>query len=310
MQACPHARPTDLPIVRRGSDAAHMPTPALTFVRLARPAERASARRRQIGGDRSATIGAVFSVDDRERLRERVLEIAASDARVVAGAVLGSLALDGGDRWSDLDLMFAVADGVPVTDVLAAWTTSLAGEFDAVQLFDLPVASTIYRVFLLPGCLQFDLSLVPAPEFAAAGPKFRLLFGAAVEKPYGPPQDPRELFGLAVHHALRARFAIERGREWQAEYWISGVRDYGLSLACRRRDLPAHHGRGFDDLPLDVLDKFSGAVVRSLEREELLRALSIAIAGLLSESAGVHELARQVEPQLQELTRAVTLDDA
>jgi hypothetical protein len=45
----------------------------------------------------------VFSVEDRQRVHDRVLELAAADDRVVAGAVVGSLA-DGGDRWSDLDL--------------------------------------------------------------------------------------------------------------------------------------------------------------------------------------------------------------
>ncbi len=57
----------------------------------------------------------MFSIKDRERVRDRVLQLAASDARVVAGAVVGSLALDEGDRWSDLDLTFAVADDLPIT---------------------------------------------------------------------------------------------------------------------------------------------------------------------------------------------------
>jgi len=48
--------------------------------------------------------------------------MASNDPRVVAGAVLGSLAHDEGDRWSDLDLMFAVANDVPVTLVLEAST--------------------------------------------------------------------------------------------------------------------------------------------------------------------------------------------
>jgi predicted nucleotidyltransferase len=243
----------------------------------------------------------MFSIKDRERVRDRVLELASSDARVVAGAVVGSLALGEGDRWSDLDLMFAVADGTPVLDVLDDWTRILVDEFDAVQLFDLPSGSSLYRVFLLRGCLQFDLSCTPASQFGASGPKFRMLFGSAVEKPYAPPPPARELFGYAVHHALRARFCIERGRYWQAEYWISSIRDNALSLACRRRGLPVHYGRGFDDLPADVRDAFRDALVGSLERDELLRALGCAIAGLLREAGEVQELAANVEPQLREL---------
>jgi hypothetical protein len=249
----------------------------------------------------------MFSVKDREHVRDFVLDLATSDARVVAGAVVGSLAHHQGDRWSDLDLTFSVADGLPVLDVLNDWTDRLIGEFDAVHLFDLPSEASIYRVFLLPGCLQFDLSFTPAAEFGARGTNFRLLFGSAVEKPYTQPPTPHELFGYAVHHALRARFCIERGRCWQAEYWISGVRDYGLSLACLRRDLPARNGRGFDDLPADVHAAFGDALARSLERDELLRALKRAIAGLLGEAdlvQGIQDMAAKVEPQLRELTVA------
>jgi hypothetical protein len=244
----------------------------------------------------------MFTVEERDRVRDRVLELASSDARVVAGAVVGSLALSEGDRWSDLDLTFAVADGVPVDDVLDDWSESLVAEFDAVHLFDLPSGASIYRVFLLPGCLQFDLSFTPEAEFAARSPKFRLVFGGAVERPYPPPPSAHELFGYAVHHALRARFCIERGRYWQAEYWISGVRDYALGLACRARGLPAREARGFDDLPADVHDGFADSLVRSLERGELLRALASAVGGLLREATDVPEIAAKVEPQLRELT--------
>jgi hypothetical protein len=94
---------------------------------------------------------------------------------------------------------------------------------------------------------------------------------------------------------------IERGRYWQAEYWISGLRDHALSLACRRRSLPARHGRGFDDLPADVRDGFADALVSSFEPDELLRALGSAIAGLLGETSEVGELATKSEPELRAL---------
>jgi hypothetical protein len=243
----------------------------------------------------------MFSIQDRDHIRDHVLELAASDARVVAGAIVGSLALDDGDRWSDLDLTFAVADEFSIFDVLEDWTHHLVQQFDAAHLFDLPSGPSIYRVFLLPGRLQFDLSFTPASRFGAAGPKFKLLFGSAVERPYTQPPTAKELFGYAVHHALRARFCIERNRFWHAEYWISGTRDYALSLACRRRGLPAVHGRGFDDLPPDVQEVFVSALVTSLERGELLRALRCVIEGLLSETDQAQELAAKVEPQLREL---------
>jgi uncharacterized protein DUF4157 len=52
------------------------------------------------------------------------LQLAADDDRVVAAAAMGSLAVDRGDRFSDLDLTFGIADEVPVSAVLADWTTA------------------------------------------------------------------------------------------------------------------------------------------------------------------------------------------
>jgi hypothetical protein len=246
--------------------------------------------------------GHVFSVQDRDRIRDRVLAFAEADKRIVAGAIVGSLALNEGDRWSDLDLTFGVADNFSIFDVLEDWTRQIVDEFDAAHLFDLPSGASIYRVFLLPNCLQFDLSFTPASKFGATSPRFRLLFGNAVEKPYLQSQSAQELFGYAVHHALRARFCIERGRFWQAEYWISSTRDYALAIACHQRALPTSYGRGFDNLPSDVLEPFKSAFVSALKREELLRALKAAIEGLLHVSVEVQELATKVAPQLRQLT--------
>jgi hypothetical protein len=243
----------------------------------------------------------VFTVEQRDAVRERVLDLAHADERVVAGAEVGSLALGGGDRWSDLDLTFALADGVHVDEVLEDWSLRLDSELGAVHLFDLPSGGAIYRVFLLPGCLQLDISFAPAAIWGAGGPKFRLLFGSAGEREFAPPPAAHELLGYGVHHVVRARFNIERAQYWQAEYWVSEARAYALSLACRRRGLPARYARGFDDLPPEVQEEFEGAMVKSLDRDELLRALKVATAGLIREADEARDLADRVEAQLLEL---------
>ena len=244
----------------------------------------------------------MFSVEDRDRVRNHVLRMAEADPRVVAAAVVGGLADGPGDRWSDLDLTFGVDDAASVDNVLEEWTREVAAELGGIHLFDVPAGAAIYRVFLLPGCLQFDLSFAPASVFGARGPRFRLLFGSAVELPQWSPVSADELFGLGVHHALRARFSIERGRWWQAEHWISGVREQAFLLACRRRGLEG--GRSFDDLPAEALEAFASSLVRALEPEELDRALRSAISVLQHESEDAAELASAVEAQLQALASA------
>src|SRR2546421_964620 len=169
----------------------------------------------------------VFTVEQRDALRERVLRLAEEDGRVVAGAAVGSLAVGDGDRFSDLDLTFGIADHAAVTEVLDDWTTTLIDELGALQLADLVRDPTIYRVFLLPDALQFDLSMTPAGHFRPAGPRFRLLFG---ETAAGEPEVPRPpgglfiptpagaggIFGWGALYAPHARACIDRRRGWPA----------------------------------------------------------------------------------------------
>jgi hypothetical protein len=125
------------------------------------------------------------------------------------------------------------------------------------------------------------------------------LFGTTIEKPFIGPPPARELFGYAIHHAVRAQVCIERGRYWQAAYWISSLRDNAMTLACRRLGLPAYYGRGFDELPEDMRRGFADALVRSLDRVELLRSLSCAVEALLRQGGEAGDLPVTIEPRLR-----------
>jgi hypothetical protein len=240
----------------------------------------------------------VFTVEQRDALREHVLQLAEEDERVVAGAAVGSLAVDGGDRFSDLDLTFGVADHVPTAEVLDDWTRTLIGERDAVQLADLERGPTTYRVFLLPDALQFDLSLTPAAQFRPAGPRFRLLFGETAADDSDVPAPPvvgnlsiptpavaHDIFGWGVIYALHARACIERARVWQAEHYVGAVRDHALSLACLREGVAAAQARGYDDLSAETLGRLEAAHVRAVEPGALRAALAASVRALMREGA-------------------------
>lgn len=250
----------------------------------------------------------MFSVERRDAVRQRLLEVAEEDEHVVAAAEVGSLALGGGDRWSDLDLTLGVA-GATVEAVLDGWTRSLRDEFDGIPLVDLAREPTTYRVFLLPDELQVDLSATPAAEFRPAGPRFRLLFGETVddEPPPRTPSDAADLFGWGVIYAIHARRCIRRERPWQAEHYIDATRDQALILACLRHDLPVAQARGYDDLPAEVLAGLSSTYVASLEPGELRKALAASIHALLRETNDLPqaaEVASRLDPLGAEETRS------
>jgi hypothetical protein len=247
----------------------------------------------------------VFSVEQRERLRSDLLRDAANDPRITSAAVTGSAAGGREDRWSDIDLAFGVVSTSELGHVLSDWTTHMYDRCSAVHHVDVVAGAWTYRVFLLPGTLQVDLAFVPQTDFRALAPTFSLVFGNAREPQHSSPPSPEEIVGLAWLYAIHARTCIARRKLWQAEYMISGMRDQALALACLRHDLPTAHGRGMDQLPVEVATQFEDGIVRHLEAAELSRAFRVVIYGLLSEIRVVDgELAERLRRSLVSLTEA------
>lgn len=225
----------------------------------------------------------MFNAEYRDQVRHRVLELARADPRVTAGALTGSMALGGEDGWSDIDVAFGIASGITPEAVLDDWMRALDRELGIVDHFDLRSGSSVYRVFLLPSGLEVDVAVTPAEEFGARGPHFRALFGTTQKLQADPQPNASYLIGLGWHHVLHARSCIERDKPWQAEYWISGIRDHTLALACLRLGENAIYGRGVDRLPVAVTDPLADALVRSLDEPELRRALAVATRRLIGE---------------------------
>ena len=57
----------------------------------------------------------MFSVEERDAVRRRLLELAEADPAVPAAAITGSHAAAAADRWSDIDLALAVDGPLDVT---------------------------------------------------------------------------------------------------------------------------------------------------------------------------------------------------
>ena len=242
----------------------------------------------------------MFAVEDRERVLRFLLEVAEDDPAVVGAAVTGSLATGDADRWSDVDLAFAIHGKLGTA--LDRWTMRLYQELGALHHWDLRSASSVYRVFLLPDWIEVDIAFTPEADFGPRGPSWRLVFGDSAQP--APTEAPKgdELAGLAWHHALHARICIERGRWWQAEHWISGVRDQVLAMAALRLGHPTAYAKGAHLLPEEVTAPVEDALVRSLDEAELRRALKAAVTALEAELRRTDpDLAARLRPMLTDL---------
>jgi hypothetical protein len=239
----------------------------------------------------------IFTPEDRDRLLAALIDKARGDNRIGGAALTGSAALGRTDRWSDID--FALGITGDRDEVMADWTASLYREHGAVHHMDVPSRSAIYRVFLRPDTLQVDIAFVPAAEFGATAPTFRLLFGAAAEQPPTAPPSARSEIDMGWLYALHVRSSIERGREWQAEHMLGGLRNTVLTLMCLRHGVPARQGRGLHLLPSSATKPALAALVGSLDEAELRRAFRAAVELLLAETAYVDaDLARALSGPL------------
>ncbi|WP_433918620.1 hypothetical protein OIE50_17310 [Streptomyces canus] len=243
----------------------------------------------------------MFTVEERDRLRERLLARAEADDSVVGAAFTGSYAVGEGDRWSDTDLVLAVRGDL--TPTLERWTGWLYDDLGARHHWDLRVGAGVIRVFLLPDWLEIDLTFAPEAEFGPRGPQWRTVFGRSRPlEPFAPP-DGDTLVGLLWHHALHARVCVERARWWQAEHWISALREHVITLACLRLGHPAAHAKGAHLLPDDLSTALETTLVRSLTAAELHRALSATVGVVTAELARFRpELATRLAPMFAELT--------
>ena len=245
----------------------------------------------------------MFTAKLRSSVRSDLLQRAITNARVSGAALTGSAAEDREDQWSDVDLAFGIANESELPDVLAEWTSYMYDQHRALHHYDVKTGAWIYRVFLLPSTLQVDLAFVPAREFRALAPAFRVVYGEAREPRLLPPPQPEDIIGLSWLYALHARSCIARQKFWQAEYMISGIRDEALALACLRHGVPTVHGRGTDLLPREVVTPFEASLVQRLDGTELSRAFNAVTRGLLKEIRAVDApLAERLRDTLMELT--------
>ena len=228
-------------------------------------------------------MSTIFTPEERERLRAGLLERGANDPRISGAAITGSAAASREDRWSDIDLAFGVRDAGELPDVLSDWTAHMYDRHGALHHLDVNSGAWIYRVFLLANTLQVDLAFVPAAEFRASAPTFRLVSGEAGEPQHVPPPSTAGFIGMGWLYGLHARSCIARQNFWQAEYMVSGIRDNALALACLRHGLPAVHARGIDQLPKEIAAPFESSLVRQLDGAELSRCFRIAMEGLRNE---------------------------
>jgi predicted nucleotidyltransferase len=232
----------------------------------------------------------MYSPSDREAVLARAIELLEADPRVEAAAITGSLGTGRADRWSDFDLSAIIGDGAECGEVAADWETMAYREWPVVHHYATEFGTTLVRGFLLRNGLLADLGFTPIADFEAWAP-VKVVFdrtGSATKiaeawEPWTPTPDWPAESAFAAHDVLHACSAANRGRRWQALYFLQRIRTRNLSLASERHGLDSQDLVHVDELPPAEVEAVLGTLVTDLETPTLLRAIDVATRAFLDE---------------------------
>ena len=169
-----------------------------------------------------------------------------------------------------------------------------------------PSDQRLVRGFLLRNGLLADIGFTPIGDFEAWAP-VKVAFdrtGSATKvaeawEAWTPTPDWRGESAFAAHDVLHACAAANRGRRWQALYFLQRIRTRTLSLASERHGLDSDDLAHVDDLPPAEVEAVLGTLVSDLETPSLLKAIDLATRAFLDElRRGNVELADRLEAPL------------
>ncbi len=220
---------------------------------------------------------ALYTPEERDEVATRLTDLISADERVERVELSGSGVEGYRDRWSDVDLVVTVRAGIDQLEVADAWIPRAYDSLPVLHHYAVSFGDEHVRGFLLENLLEVDLGFRP---------------GHASEGEWPAPDADGEA-GFAWHDVLHGAIAVARGHPWRAQYYVGLLRWRTLALATARLGLLLDEYKDVDDLPVELLEQLDDALPRSLEPDELRRALRAATDAFL------HEL-RITRPELAE----------
>lgn len=260
----------------------------------------------------------IFVPSDREATLVRVLELLMADGRIEAAVITGSLGTQRADRWSDIDVASVVADAEDCERVAVDWIARIYRELPVAHHYRTAFGTTVVLGFLLQNGLEVDLAFTPSADFTVWGP-VRVAFdrtgtatrAATAPESWSPTPDWRGEAGFAWHDVLHACLAANRGKPWQALFFLQRVRNRTLSLASERHGSESDEFAHVDELPADERDPLLASLVSELDRGTLLEAIDAATHAFLEElRRGDPGLARRLAEPLRTFVQASRAEGA
>jgi predicted nucleotidyltransferase len=254
-----------------------------------------------------------YSAAERASVQSTLIDQFARDERVEGVLVVGSGAEGFADEYSDLDLAVVVRAGEPAAFALE-WAARLESELPVVHRFGDDRGEAGYVIgLLLEDFLEVDIGFLRMDQMAERGMPWAIVFDRSGEverrqRSLAPAsEDAEQAYRRIVdgiwHWITHGRVAIARGNVLLALTDLDEVRTAILRVAAIRRGIG--HRKHFDRLPSEVRDRVERSLPRSLEPQELARALAAAAHAFFAEARALEadlrlDIAARLEPVVLE----------
>ena len=233
----------------------------------------------------------IFSVDERELIKKRVVAFAKENKNILSAVLVGSGAVGFIDDASDLDFYLIVDSKESISGAMDYVKENIE-KLSEVLTFK-QMDERRLQVYLLQNYLEIDIGYTPIDETEATRERFKVMFdktntvgdimGATWEKNKEISQETlfnadvqskyEEYAGSTWHFLFHAAVAIKRGEHWRCMAEMEIVRNRVIELKGIRHSFRTGRGRDVDKFPQVELAAMQKTLVTELTREALLQNL-------------------------------------
>jgi predicted nucleotidyltransferase len=245
----------------------------------------------------------VYTHVEREEILNCILTSLKTDERIAGVLIVGSGAVGFDDEYSDIDLSVVVADDNNVHPVFCDYGETIEKLLSIIGHFEVKYGVHSYlHGFLTDNFLEIDIGFVCLSELTARKGRWNVAFDrsgrieeimqSSWEK--RPQKDIKGIYLYRInsiwHHIIHVVIALKRNQPWKALHYLERVRNQTFELAGLRMGLEVDNFRQVDPMPEDFLSGLKQTLVISLDANEIMRALRLALKSFFYEAQNLDDM--------------------
>lgn len=247
----------------------------------------------------------MYTVDEREDIKNRLISLFRRLPGIAGVILVGSGAEGFKDEYSDVD--FCIVTEAPVEallEIMKKCSAAIHSEFPVMKFQEMPERQL--QIYFLQSFLEIDIGYVELSKLEAVRKRWKVCFDHTgqldrimqeswdrIRKYHGKKtnvdvdQIYRDYYNTIWHSIQHAVTSIKRGQLWRSSYEINYIRDAAIELRGYKLSLETKCFRSVDEFDDVFLRKLSKCHIGEMREKELFRALYEAVVLFFDEIAEV-----------------------